>query len=128
MELIREIQDNLEKQKKLKEQQTQEILQWLEEESAKPTIGLNEIGGLVGQVGDERAAQSKAGERDWVRGMARDTQDPLKEPTAKPIFLMGKQVPPQAVKLTADGRAIVRARGKTFEYQVEEHEDKIVLK
>lgn len=121
MNLIREIQENIENQKKLWEEQAQEILEWFEEESKKPTVGLKEWG--------ERAAQARAGEREWVAGMERDKPRAVRPGEAqKPIFLMGKQLPPSAVTLTGDGRALVRAKGRTFEYRAEDQGDRVVLK
>lgn len=121
MDLIKDIHNSIDEKQKLWEEQAAEILAFFEEENEKPSIGINETFG-------ERASAARAGEQDWVRGMARDQQDPLKEPVNKPIFLMGKQIPPRACKFTADGRCIVRAKGRTFEYEVDDQGDKIVLR
>ena len=123
MDLIKQIQNDIKEKADLKEQETQELLHWIEEENEKisTSLGIEEAFG-------ERAAAARAGEREWVQGMSRDQQDPLQAPEVKPIFLMGKQVPPRAVTITKDGRAIIRAKGRTFEYEVDDQGDKIVLR
>lgn len=143
MKLIQEIQHAVEEQARLKEEATKEILQWLEEENAKPSIGiLDEISrpgiSQPGQVamaspatGGVSASRARAGEDEWVRDMAQDVQEPLAEPAAKPVFLMGQQLPPKHVKLDLErgmARVFNPKTRKWVSYQADDMGDKIDLR
>ena len=84
MSLIKDIQTDIAKQRDEQKEASQAILEWIEEQNSKPSIGITE------QFG-ETAAQARAGENQWVRDNTTTSQEELAAPET-PIYFMNNEI------------------------------------
>lgn len=134
MKLLKEIQNIVSEAEAERKFEINQLLRSLEEEAKNPksSIGLNKdqvVGESRSEYDAARGLAMGAGQEYTPGGVAPGQgQSARSGASQKPIFLMGKQIPASAVRLSDDGTALVRSQGRTMKFNADDMGDKIVLR